>query len=134
MNFAQFSDRAEEILAAVPAEFLGGVTGVHAHRAAKEDPEIPDYFVMGECGDDEVAALTDPEALRSRIHLYHGSFRAIAREEPEFDWDGELVETILHELRHHIEDRAGILDLRLEDAWDEAEARIRAGLPKRPAR
>jgi hypothetical protein len=128
MDFEEFSDRAEEILAAIPAEFLGGVTGVVAHRQTKKDPEIPDYFTLGECGDDEVAALTDPEALRSRIHLYHGSFRAVARDDPDFDWDGELIETIFHELRHHIEDRAGIPDLRNEDAWNEAEARIRAGL------
>lgn len=128
MKFEEFSDRAVEIVSAIPDEFLGGVTGVHAHRAVKEDPEIPGSFFLGECGDDEVAALTEPEALRSRIHLYWGSFREIALGEPDFDWDGELIETILHEIRHHIEDRAGILDLRIEDELDALEARIRAGL------
>ncbi|MEN8152112.1 MAG: metallopeptidase family protein [Planctomycetota bacterium] len=128
MDFEEFSDRAVEIVAAVPEGFLRGVTGVLAHREAREDPEIPGSFFFGECGDDEVAALTEPEALRSRIHLYWGSFAAIARNEPDFDWDGELIETILHELRHHLEDRAGILDLRIEDELDAIEARLRAGL------
>ena len=132
MDFEEFSDRAREIVAAVPREFLGGVTGVDVDRAIRKDRAIPDYYILGECGDDEVAALTEPEALRSRIRLFHGSFREIARTEAEFDWDGELIETILHEIRHHIEDRAGILDLRREDAWDAAEAGIRAGL-KRPS-
>ncbi len=127
MDFEEFSDRAAEILASVPDAFLGGVTGVDVHRQVKADPEIPDSFFLGECGDDEVAALTEPEALRSRIHLYWGSFAAIAREETDFDWDGELIETILHELRHHLEDRAGILDLRIEDELDAMEARLRAG-------
>jgi hypothetical protein len=120
MDFDQFSEVAKEIVEQIPDEFLRGVTGIQAHRGEKTHPDRPDLLTMGECTDDEAAALTEPEALRSRLHVYYGSFVALAREDPDFDWEGELRETILHELRHHIEDRAGILDLLREDARFEA--------------
>jgi hypothetical protein len=116
VDFDQFSKTAEAFVAKIPEEFLRGVTGIQVHRGEKSDPDHPGFLTMGECTDDQAAALTDPEALRSRLHVYYGSFVAIAREDPDFDWEGELRETILHELRHHIEDRAGILDLLREDA------------------
>jgi hypothetical protein len=122
MDFELFSRSAERCFAGIPPEFVRGITGVHVHRGAKVHPEMADYYTLGECGDDEAAALTDPEALLSRIHLYYGSFRAIAAREPGFDWEEELRETILHEVRHHLEDRAGIPDLRIEDAIEEARA------------
>jgi hypothetical protein len=115
MDFARFSRRAAEIIAGIPEEFLRGIVGIEAHRSPKEDPELEGVFILGECEDDPATALTDPEALRSRIHLYHGSFRAVAAGDDGFDWEEELAETILHEIQHHIEDRAGIPDLILED-------------------
>ncbi|MCU0726590.1 MAG: metallopeptidase family protein [Planctomycetes bacterium] len=127
MDFETFTRRAEEILAGVPPEFLTDVVGVEAHRAEKRHPHLPEVFTLGECGADEVSRMTDPETIRSRIHLYHGSFAALARKDPEFDFEGELKETVLHELRHHLEDRAGILDLLREDAMEDALARWQAG-------
>lgn len=115
MDFARFSRRAEEIVSGIPAEFLRGIVGIEVQRGAKEDPELDGIYILGECEDDPATALTDPEALRSRIHLYHGSFRAVAAGDDGFDWEEELRETILHEIQHHLEDRAGIPDLVLED-------------------
>jgi hypothetical protein len=127
MDFETFTRRAQEILAGVPPEFLTDVVGVDAHLDEKRHPHLPEVFTLGECGPDEVTRLADPGTDRSRIHLYHGSFAALARRDPEFEWEGELKETILHELRHHLEDRAGILDLLHEDAMDDALARWQAG-------
>jgi hypothetical protein len=45
------------------------------------------------------------------IALYWGSFRQLAGRDPGFDWDGELWETLTHELRHHLESLAGEDDL-----------------------
>lgn len=127
MDFDTLSRRAAEILEEIPREFLRGVVGVEVHPEAEEHPHLPDLFTLGLCTDDELTRLTDPEAMRSRVHLYHGSFAAIGRREPGFDWEGELRETILHEIRHHIEDRAGLLDLRIEDALADALARFHQG-------
>ena len=43
--------------------------------------------------------------------LYHGSFAALARLTPGFDWRDEAFETLTHELRHHLEWRARAPDL-----------------------
>jgi hypothetical protein len=126
VNFETFTRRAERILAGVPPEFLHGIVGVEVHRERRQHPQVPDYFTLGECADDPVTRLGDPGEMKSTIHLYHGSFLALSRQDPEFDWEGELSETILHEIRHHIEDRAGIDDLRDEDAEQEALARFHA--------
>lgn len=128
MDFDRFSDFAVEVMATVPPEYLSGIAGVEVHRRSLSHPHLEGYFTLGECGDDEVTALTDPAALRSRIHLYYGSFRSLSRKDPCFDWREELRETILHEIRHHLEDRAGILDLLQEDALDEALAAWKSGL------
>ena len=124
MNFETFTERAERILADVPPEFLAGVVGVHVHRERRGHKQIPRYYTLGECSDDPLTRLGDPGEMKSTIHLYHGSFRALSREDPEFDWEAELSETILHEIRHHIEDRAGIRDLLEADAEEEALVRF----------
>jgi hypothetical protein len=60
------------------------------------------------------------------VVLYHGSFRALARLDPNFDWDGELWETLTHELRHHLETLARDDTLEGVDyAMEEAFARAR---------
>lgn len=38
--------------------------------------------------------------------LYWGSFRNLAALDAGFDWEGELWETLTHELRHHLESLA----------------------------
>ena len=45
--------------------------------------------------------------------LYYGSFLEVAGE--GFDWEAEVWETLLHELRHHLESLAGRDDLVRED-------------------
>jgi hypothetical protein len=40
------------------------------------------------------------------VVLYHGSFSELSLERPDFDWREETWETLLHELRHHLEWRA----------------------------
>jgi hypothetical protein len=40
------------------------------------------------------------------VVLYWGSFKNLAARDPEFDWEGEIWETLTHELRHHLESLA----------------------------
>ena len=53
--------------------------------------------------------------LQSRVVLYHGSFAALARIGPGFDWREETWETLSHELRHHLEWRANVAVLEAYD-------------------
>jgi len=67
-------------------------------------PEREDIYTLGEC----VPVTTEggTGGIQSRIVLYYGSFAALARLDPGYDWRGEAWETLTHELRHHLEWRA----------------------------
>lgn len=76
-------------------------------REARPHPELPDIFTLGECLTEAwPSEWQGPETLRSMVVLYWGSFRNLARLDPDFDWEGELWETLTHELRHHLESLA----------------------------
>jgi hypothetical protein len=128
-----FTKRAGEILDEVPEEFLRGIAGVEVHELPEPHPHVAGVWTLGMCADDELTRLASPDTMRSRVHLYHGSFVEVARRDPSFDWEAELRETILHEIRHDLEDRAGLPDLRNEDALEDALSRFVTGeeLPPR---
>lgn len=61
--------------------------------------------------------LEDP-GLGRLVILYYGSFRESLGSAPENEWNEEIEETILHELRHHVESLAGIDDLSVEEMFE----------------
>ena len=79
-------------------------------------PTRDEIFTLGECI--PLPAVDGAaEGIQSRVVLYHGSFQALARIAPGFDWRAEAWETLTHELRHHLEWRARAPDL---EAYDRA--------------
>ena len=121
MDFDTFERRAREIFDRIPEELRHGVEYVAVERKRVPHPTIPDVFTLGECATGELDLGLDlPASTRSGVHLYHGSFRALAKLDPDFDWEEELRETVLHEVRHHRESTAG--EDALEDLdWAEDE-------------
>jgi hypothetical protein len=108
MDIDLFERRAREIFNGIPPEYRGGVDYVVVHADALAHPELPEVYTLGECSTGELDLGMDlPDAMRSGIHLYHGSFARLAELDPDFDWEGELEETVVHELRHHRESAAG---------------------------
>lgn len=107
----------------IPPPLLEGLNGGIAIRksACRRPDDPPGVCLLGEY-------IVD-EALGSLIMLYHGSFRRLFRGEPPEVWENELWETLRHEVRHHVEARAGLWDLNYEDEadlrrlWSEWEAR-----------
>jgi hypothetical protein len=100
----------------VPAEFLSGVAEVAVSPRTVPHPTRDEIFTLGECiplPDMDGAA----EGIQSRVVLYYGSFQALARIAPGFDWRAEAWDTLTHELRHHLEWRARAPDL---EAYDRA--------------
>ena len=95
----------------VPREFLDGVAEIVVSPRAVPHPERPGIFTLGECIPLPAGEGAGPEGIQSRIVLYHGSFAALARVTPGFDWREEAFETLTHELRHHLEWRARAPDL-----------------------
>jgi hypothetical protein len=128
MDFETFAARARQLADAIPSEFMEGVETVDVHEDVLPHPLVPDVFTLGECVTSPHSDPSGQEPFRSVVHLYYGSFVALAESDPSFDVEAELKETIEHEVQHHIEDRAGANTLHDEDALFEAHARFRAGL------
>ncbi|HEY8449969.1 MAG TPA: metallopeptidase family protein [Bacillota bacterium] len=122
VSYETFCRWAERIVEALPepllAELSGGIQIDRAARRRDDDP--PGVYLLGEY-------IVDPY-LGRLIVIYYGSFRRLFAGEDEELWHQELEETILHELRHHVEDLAGVDWLGAEDRaellrlWQEVQA------------
>ena len=123
VDFETFCQWADDIVQRLPEPLLrelsGGVQIDPAARRREDDP--PGVYLLGEY-------IIDPY-LGRLILIYYGSFCQLFAEEPASVWREELEETILHELRHHVEDLAGVDWLNAEDReelirlWREATER-----------
>jgi predicted Zn-dependent protease with MMP-like domain len=131
-TYERFCERAKEIFAGIPAEFTEGVEDVVLARGVKRHPQLPDIVTLGECEPSPLVAMTGGGDVRSIVHLYYGSFVELAREDETFRFDEELVETIEHEVQHHVEDKAGVRTLIDEDDLFDAHARFRADMEVEP--
>lgn len=107
MDYRAFEARARRLWEEIPDEYRAGVDGLTVSRERVRHPDAPGVFTLGECLTESYPSEWEgPDTLRSRLVLYHGSFRALAARDAAFDWDVELWETLTHELRHHLESLA----------------------------
>jgi hypothetical protein len=97
----------------IPAQFERGVTEIEVSAKAVPHPVPNGVYTLGEC--EPLTWTGDGTDLQSRIVLFYGSFQALARQNPDFDWRGEAWETLTHELRHHLEFRAHVDALEIYD-------------------
>lgn len=111
MRLDDFRDMVERMAGEVPAEYLEGIAEIRVSGKTVPDPALPEVWTLGEC------LPVDPRGhpVQSRVVLYHGSFTAVARGRPDFDWREEAWETLTHELRHHLEWLADAPDLEAYD-------------------
>jgi hypothetical protein len=107
MKYAAFQAAAERAYAEIPDHFKVGIEGLTVSRETVASRDHEDVFTMGECLTETWPSSWDgPETTRSTVVLYWGSFRQMAKDDPDFDWEGEIWETLTHELRHHLESLA----------------------------
>ena len=125
MRFEHFRAMAERLAAEVPEEYLAGVAAIDVSPKTIPHPIDADVYTLGEC----VPVHTGTDEIQSHVVLYHGSFSALAAERPGFDWEHEAWETLLHELRHHLEWRAGSEELEAFDWAAEQNFARSAGRP-----
>lgn len=111
MRRSDFEAMVARMSGEVPREFLDGVGEILVSPRTLPHPERPGIFTLGECIPLPSTGGTGLDVIQSRIVLYHGSFAALARVTPGFDWREEAFETLTHELRHHLEWRARAPDL-----------------------
>ena len=105
VRLSDFETMVRRFADEVPADFLEGVAEIAVSPHTVPHPDRAEIYTLGEC---IPLPSSDPasEGIQSRIVLYHGSFAALARLQPGFDWPAEAWETLTHELRHHLEWRA----------------------------
>jgi hypothetical protein len=106
VSFEDFQVLVRRLQHDIPAQFESGVAEIDVSPKTVPDPVHRGVYTLGEC-----IPLTwtgDGSDLHSRIVLFYGSFRALARRRPDFDWRAEAWDTLTHELRHHIEFRAHV--------------------------
>jgi hypothetical protein len=80
--------------------------GIYVNPIYKEDDVEEDYYILGEY---------IQNSLGNQIVLYYGSFAYFLKGNSEHDWQKEILETIKHELTHHVEALAGQEDLADEE-------------------
>jgi len=102
MQFAEFERLIRRLTREIPAEYLDGIAAIDVSPKSVPDPVRADVYTLGEC----IPLHGSDDETQSRVVLYHGSFRALARLSPDFSWRDEAWDTLTHELRHHIEWRA----------------------------
>lgn len=108
MRIDRFRVLAAGMWEEIPPPLREGVEALSVEEEALPHPGLEGVFTLGECVTDEwPSGYGGPGDTRSHLVLYHGSFRVLAERESGFDWEGELRETILHELLHHREYAAG---------------------------
>jgi len=105
LDLKTFTRLAGTIADELPSRLLRDLNGgISVLPGKKKDGK---YFLMGEY-------IEDPILGRS-IFIYYGSFREVLGDAPQGEWEEELRETIVHELRHHVESLAGVDDLSVEE-------------------
>lgn len=124
MSLEHFEQVANRLFDRVPSRLLHGLHGgiIISEESEQRDPDLPDVFVLGEY-------VEDPYGLGCYIVIYYGSFKAVFSESEPHVWEEELWETMVHEIRHHVEAQAGVDDLDLEDLRDMEAFRRRQESP-----
>jgi hypothetical protein len=97
----------------IPAQFESGVADIEISPKTVPHPVRQDVYTLGECV--PLSWSGNGADLHSKIVLYYGSFHALARQGPGFDWRAEAWDTLTHELRHHLEFRAHVAQLEAYD-------------------
>lgn len=130
MPFEEFQEKVRAAFEEIPPEFRERVDGPVVVRDARPHAEIRGMLTLGECV--HAPDFAGGGELISTVVLYYGSFEEISRRDRSFDVDAEIVETVRHEVRHHVEDQVGARGLRDLDWAEEQNARWAQGRDYEP--
>lgn len=104
-SFAEFSDMLDKAVNSIPFRFYSELTG--GFNVQKKKNRDGDYYILGE--------YVEGDHLGNFIVFYYGSFVEVLEDEPWEAWEAEILDTVLHELQHHLEALAGREDLAREE-------------------
>lgn len=100
-SFETFADMLDGAVDRIPPRFLRGLTGGFNLRKGKK--REGEYYILGEYIEDDM--------LGCFIVFYYGSFVGLLGDQPDDCWEAEIMDTVLHEMQHHLELQAGCDDL-----------------------
>ena len=83
MRLEAFRGLVRRLAAEVPDGYLDGIAEVTVSPRAVPHPVHGDVYTLGQC----IPFDTGGAEVVSRVVLYHGSFRALAADRPDFDWE-----------------------------------------------
>ncbi|MCL6635462.1 MAG: metallopeptidase family protein [Peptococcaceae bacterium] len=105
LTLDQFESLATACIDEIPEKLCARLNG--GFLLLPEAKKEGDFYIMGEYLEDGVMGCS--------IILYYGSFVELLAESSREEWEKELRDTIVHELRHHLESMAGVDDLAREE-------------------
>ena len=111
MTLREFQDVTHALVERLPEELFTNLNGGITVQPQLCSDTRTDRVTLGEY-------IEDPVMGRS-IVLYYGSFRDLFRDDSLSVWSREIEETVLHELRHHVEALAGLDDLSREEEMEQ---------------
>lgn len=123
--FEEFAEKVRAAFEEIPPEFRERVSGPVVVPDARRHAEVRGMFTLGECI--HAPDFAGGGELASTVVLYYGSFAELAARDPRFDVEAEIVETVRHEVQHHVEDQVGHAGLRDLDWAEEQNQRWRDG-------
>ena len=100
-SFNKFAAMLDGAIDRIPPRFLRNLTGGFNLRKGKK--REGEYYILGEYIEDGFTGCF--------IVFYYGSFVGLLGDEPEDCWEAEIMDTVLHEMQHHLESLAGRDDL-----------------------
>lgn len=110
ITFDEAAAILDDIVDELPSALTDGLTGgIYLVPEPKPHPVLPfpKYMVMGE--------YINQGQMGSHILVYYGSVIAAHADASLKEMCDVLREIVHHELRHHVEGRAGTRDLEIED-------------------
>src|SRR5690606_19283644 len=126
--FEEFQRRAREIFDTVPESFKEGVDDLEVTRRTVSHPSLRGVFTLGEClSESYPSEFGGAGEVRRRVVLLCGRFLELCRTDEDWEWEEELRETILHEIRHPLEHLAAEEELEERDYAEDQNFARREG-------
>lgn len=111
-TFDEFADLLEEAVNRIPPHFYTDLTG--GFNLQEEMKRENGYYVLGE--------YIEGTHLGCFINFYYGSFVGMLGEHSRDVWEAEILDTVYHEMQHHMESKAGRDDLARQEMEELAQA------------
>jgi len=108
----EFAALLDRVIENIPPQYLRRLNGGFNLRQGKKRED--GYYILGEYVEDGW--------LGCYIVFYYGSFVGLLKGESRQRWEEEIIDTVYHEMQHHLESMAGRDDLGQKEMAELARA------------